>query len=85
MKKYNLEKIKAAKSICLIAHIDPDVDAICSMVVFRKFLMDTFNKNKIDIFAECDSLPKDYLLLLDGCKFNPKPGKYDWYISDALQ
>ena len=43
MRQYDLEKINEAKSICLIAHIDPDVDAICSLVVFRKFLIKTFN------------------------------------------
>ena len=78
IKKYNkLDKLKNAKSICLIAHIDPDVDAICSLICFKRFLNEVFKKRKVDLFAEYDSLPNNYLPLLNGNKLNPTPVNYD--------
>ena len=43
MTKYSqLEELKNAKSVCIISHIDPDADALSSMVVFRDFIKSHF-------------------------------------------
>ena len=53
MKTYeNLNQLKNTKSVCLIAHIEPDPDALASMIVFRDFLKHHFQIPVVDIFSE---------------------------------
>ena len=47
-----LKKIKNVNSVCLIAHIDPDADALSSMVIMQDFLIEKFKISCVDIFAE---------------------------------
>ena len=58
MNNYDIFKnLNNQKSICLISHISPDADALASMVVLKEFLLQQFNFNSVDIFAqETDSL-----------------------------
>ncbi len=76
-KKYkDLKKLKNANSICLIAHIDPDVDALSSLVLMKDFIKEKFNKHA-DIFAECETLQDSYLPILDDAILNPEIREYD--------
>ncbi len=78
MKKYDIFKtINAKKKVCLIAHVEPDTDALCSMIVMREFLMAKFGIKTIDIFAECDAVAEQDLPVLDKVTINKLPKKYD--------
>lgn len=78
MEKFNsLKAISKHKSICLIGHSSPDADALSSMLVFCNFLKQYFNISKVDIFAECKSIPKNCNILLQEDKINPPPSAYD--------
>ncbi len=72
-----LDIMKKCETVCLIGHIHPDADAICSMVVFREFIMKQFGIKAVDLFADTDSLNKKYRPILDNIKLNPTPKKYD--------
>ncbi len=81
MKSYKkLEKFKNLNSVCLIAHVNPDVDALCSLYVMQEFLTNHFNVKHIDLFAEYETLPSNYLSLLGKLKINVVPKKYDGAI-----
>ena len=72
-----LKKIKNANSVCLIAHIDPDADALSSMVIMQDFLMDKFKIGCVDIFAQ-GKIPDNCLEILGGKNINDEPKqKYD--------
>ncbi len=71
-----IDKFKDSKNVCLIAHLEPDTDALSSMVVFRAFLEKTFGLN-VDIFADSEILPANYMPIIEGIKLNPKVKKYD--------
>ena len=79
MKTYEeLNLLKTAKSVCLISHIEPDPDAIASMVVMQEFIQDHFNTKQVDIFAEATNLSDGLLEILDQTKLNPNTiEKYD--------
>ena len=79
MKFPQINKLKKAKNICLIAHNEPDADALCSMIVFKNFLSTKFKAN-VDIFAEYSHLPHSYNCLLDGQNLNQGKNKYDWAV-----
>lgn len=79
MKYPQINKLKTAKNICLIAHNEPDADALCSMIVFRNFLSTKFKVN-VDIFAEYSHLPHSYDCLLDGQNLNQGKANYDWAV-----
>lgn len=73
----NLKVLKKCKSVALISHISPDADALCSMVIMQQFLMQKFGVKKVDIFAEFNSLPNEFLEILEVVEINPMPLKYD--------
>lgn len=78
MKIYNnLNELKNKKSVCILTHVQPDADALCSAVVLRDFLIKYYHISKVDIFAECTSLPDNYLPILENIKINKKPVKYE--------
>jgi len=78
MKNYKLlNKLKNSKSVCLISHINPDADAVASMVVFKDFLKSKFNVDNIDLFAETKNNNEYLIPILKNEKLNPKPKKYD--------
>ena len=81
MKTYEeLLKINPTKPICLISHIDPDADALSSIVVFREFLINHFKVKEVDVFAETEKLAEHYLEILEQVKLNPTPKNYDTAI-----
>lgn len=81
MKKYkDLKILKKAQSVCIIAHCEPDVDALASLVVMQKFVKDYFKISTVDIFAECKSFPDNYSPLLKGSLLNVEPSLYDTAI-----
>lgn len=77
MKRYKeLKRLKNIKSICLIAHIEPDPDAISSMIVLRNFLKTKLHVETVDIFAETKILTKQLKEILGTVEFNNKTTKY---------
>lgn len=81
MKIYNkLNILNNSKSVCLLTHINPDADALCSAVVLREFIKTYFNITTVDIFAECSSIPNNYLEILGKVKLNKKPKTYNTAI-----
>ena len=81
MKTYeNLNQLKNTKSVCLIAHIEPDPDALASMVVFRDFLKSYFKIKKVDIFAEHQSMSDNLKEILETVKINPNCSNYETAI-----
>ncbi len=68
-----LNRLNGVKSVCLISHIEPDPDAIASMVVMREFLKQKFNISKVDLFAETSNLSDGLLEILDTIELNPEP------------
>jgi len=78
MKTYTkLKKLKQIKSVCLIAHIEPDPDAIASMVVLKNFLENKFQVKTVDIFAETKTLTDQLKEILGNLTLNNKPTNYD--------
>lgn len=82
MKKYReLLKLKNVKSVCLIGHLNPDVDAIASMLVFKNFLTSKLNVKEVDIFADTKGhIDSQCEYILGEDKINPKPSNYDFAI-----
>lgn len=76
--KFN--QIKNSKSVCLISHIEPDPDAISSMVVLREFLKKHFNIVTVDIFAQYSNLSDGLLAILDDLTLNPNRNDYETAI-----
>lgn len=77
----NLDILKNSKSVCLISHIEPDADAIASMVVFRDFLIKHFNIKTVDIYA-AGGETSDYLApILGNIKINKQPKSYHTAIA----
>ena len=68
----NINLIKEHKSVCLISHIDPDADALSSMVVLRNFIKEFFKIKKVDIFAECTALSESSQQIIGKGSFNKK-------------
>ena len=78
--KYNqIKALKKAKNICLIAHNEPDADALCSMFLLKHFLNQKFNLN-VDCFAEYSHLPDSYNCLPDIGNLNAGKEKYDFAV-----
>ncbi|MBE5741163.1 MAG: hypothetical protein E7351_01345 [Clostridiales bacterium] len=77
MKKYKyLNILSNSSSVCLISHIEPDADALSSMVVFREFLMKHLGIKVVDIFAECEELNDESLEILGKVKINKAMRNY---------
>lgn len=77
MKNYSkLNELEKAKSVCLLTHINPDADALCSAIVLRDFLKKHFNISKVDIFAEGNNLPESYTPILGTVKINKSIQNY---------
>ena len=72
MNKYRkiLDNLSKASSVCIIGHIDPDADALCSMILIREFIMKQFNIKTVDLFAECTELAQNYLPIIEKVKLN---------------
>ena len=67
------EMLKNAKSVAIIAHISPDADALCSMVLLKNFLVKSLKK-RVDLFSETDEISEKYSVILKDNKSN-KPIK----------
>lgn len=78
MNKYKkiLDNLYNVPSVCLIGHMDPDADVLCSMVIMREFLMKQFGIKKVDLFAENETIPQNYLSILENIKLNKSCTKY---------
>lgn len=77
MKNYkNISVLNNLKTVCILTHIQPDADALCSAVVLRDFLKSYYKITKIDIFAECSTLPENYQPILENIKINKTPSNY---------
>lgn len=81
MKKYSkLKQLNGLKKVCILTHVNPDNDAVCSSIVMSKFIKSQFKVKNVDIFA--DNFEK-----FSGCKYfdnyvnicEPK-SKYDCVI-----
>ena len=81
MNKYKkLNKLRNLNNICLITHLNPDADAICSTTVFRDFLIEKFKVRNVDIFSETIG-STDYIdPILDGYELNPSIKNYDCVV-----
>ena len=81
MKAYkNLEILNGVKSVCIIGHIDPDADALSSMVTLKDFLENHFNIKHVDLFAESESLPEIFEEILENETLNSTIKKYNTAI-----
>ena len=78
MNKYRkiFDNLSQSNSVCLIGHIDPDADALCSTIVLRNFIMKQFGIKRVDIFAECNELPANYLPIIEAVKINKQCARY---------
>lgn len=79
MNKYkDILKLKNKNSVCLIGHLNPDVDAIASMCVFKNFLINKLKVKSVDIFADDKgSLDFQSEYILNNEPLNKEPQKYD--------
>lgn len=73
MKYQDLEILRNANNVCLISHINPDADALASMVTMKDFLMRTMGVKSVQMFAEANSLPENYAPILAESKLNKEP------------
>ena len=83
--KYSIEQIKQAKNIAIISHINPDADAIGSMIALKRLIKKNFatsnNSLIIDTFAQTDIIDSRYSPLLNGENLNKQTcKKYDLAI-----
>lgn len=75
-------QIKHSTRVALIGHINPDADALCSMVVFKNFLQTNFNIPVVDLYAEINNLSDTYLPILEENTLNTgNEENYDFAIS----
>ena len=78
MKNYkSLEMLKQANKVCIISHIDPDADALCSMVVLGNILKDKYKLKSIDLFAETENIADNYKEIIQNVRYNPECSDYD--------
>ena len=64
MNYFELDILKDTKSICIIGHIEPDPDALSSMVVLKHFLKNQYNVEYIDLCAQNEVLSDGMLAIL---------------------
>lgn len=81
MKTYEiLNQLIKSKSVCIIAHIDPDPDALSSMVVLRDFIKNHFKIKTVDIFAEFQNITNSAKEILGNVPINTNFVEYDTAI-----
>lgn len=80
MNYIDLNCLNNSKSVCLIAHIDPDPDALSSMVVMRELILEKFNCSLVDLFADCESVSNNLIPILNGLEINQVSATYDTAI-----
>lgn len=61
----DLEILKNSNTVCLIGHVEPDPDALSSMMVFKQFLKKHFDIPTVDLYAENESLSEGMKAILD--------------------
>ena len=82
MKNYSeINKLKNAKSVCIIGHLDPDSDALSSMVVFKHFLINHLRVKQVDLFADFNRISEDCQTIIKGENINPTPTEYSIAIA----
>lgn len=81
MKTYEkLLSINPIKPICLIAHVNPDADALSSMIVLKEFLINHLKCCEVDIFTECSQVPINCMEILENQVINPSQKSYQTSI-----
>lgn len=65
MRRYKeLKIVKRAKTACLISHMNPDADAIASLVLMKNLLLD-LGVTRVDIFTETNAKLDNFDILTD--------------------
>lgn len=78
MKRFSeIKLLKNLKKVCLVAHRNPDADAIASMLVFKNFLLEKFRIKTVDVFADCEKFPRECLYFASENEINPRMDEYD--------
>ena len=81
MKKYDrLNELSELENVCILTHINPDYDAICSSIVFASFIKKQFNVKNIDIFSDNFEKFSGYNYFKQYINVNEQKGKYDCVI-----
>lgn len=77
----DLSILNKSKKVCIIGHIEPDTDALSSMVVLRDFLINHFNIQTVDLFAEVSNFYRSGCDdILEDVPMNQKMDNYDTAI-----
>ena len=79
--KHILDKIKDYKSICIIGHIDPDPDALASMVAMKEFIKSAFKNTCVKLYASFNNLSEENKLILSDEQINSEEKGFDLAIS----
>lgn len=78
MKYSDLEILRNSKNVCLISHIEPDADALASMVAFKNFLEKFFSVENVCLFAECERVPSICEYIMGNSEINkPSTRNFD--------
>lgn len=74
----DLKIIQNSKKVCILGHIDPDADALSSMVILRDFITKNFNVETVDLFAEVTNFYRSGCdEILEETPINQKQELYD--------
>ena len=77
----NLKILNKSEKVCIIGHLEPDADALSSMVVLRDFLINFFNIKTVDLFAEVSNFYRSGCdEILEDIPMNQKMDIYDTAI-----
>ena len=76
-----INSLKNSNSVCIIGHIDPDADALSSMTVLKNFLINKFNIQTVEIFAQTNSVQENCKFILNNHILNPEPKTYESAIA----
>ena len=79
--KHILDKIKDYKSICIIGHIDPDPDALASMVAMKEFIKSAFGNSDVKLYASFNNLSEENRCILSDEHINSESKDFDLVIS----
>lgn len=72
----DLKSLANLDSVCLITHIEPDPDALASMIVLKNLIEKTFNIKRVDVFANNSGLKDNLKEILGETILNPEPTSY---------